>query len=106
MIFPQYLKYFPTATCRLLATFIPSTGQEYLAPTPRLVISSFSSFPDYKFVWFEENCNFFFKSGIPCKIPYGSGYISGFLSQDDTKIGHIIIKDQVLPEIGFTLFFL
>lgn len=34
-------------------------------------------------------------SGIPCKIQYGSGFVSGFLSQDHVKVGDDIIIDQV-----------
>ncbi|MED6175048.1 hypothetical protein PIB30_074854 [Stylosanthes scabra] len=37
--------------------------------------------------------------GTSCKIPYGRGSIYGFFSQDDVKVGHIIIKDQVFAEI-------
>ena len=33
--------------------------------------------------------------GKPCKIIYGSGAISGFFSQDDVKVGDLIVKDQV-----------
>ncbi|KAJ4721865.1 Aspartic proteinase [Melia azedarach] len=39
------------------------------------------------------------KIGIPCKIHYGSGSISGFLSQDNVKVGDIIVKDQEFIEI-------
>jgi hypothetical protein len=34
-------------------------------------------------------------SGVPCEIPYDDGYIYGFFSQDNVKVGDIIIKDQV-----------
>ncbi|CAL0304856.1 unnamed protein product [Lupinus luteus] len=37
--------------------------------------------------------------GTPCKIPYGDGSISGFFSQDNVKVGDIIIKDQEFAEI-------
>lgn len=33
--------------------------------------------------------------GTPCKIPYGRGHIPGFISQDNIRVGDIIIKDQV-----------
>ncbi|KAF5738806.1 hypothetical protein HS088_TW13G01707 [Tripterygium wilfordii] len=39
------------------------------------------------------------KIGIPCKIHYGSGSISGFFSQDNVKVGDDIIKDQDFSEI-------
>lgn len=38
---------------------------------------------------------FQFYLGIHCKIPYGSGSISGFFSQDNVKVGDFLIKDQV-----------
>ncbi|KAM6544916.1 hypothetical protein CsatB_025652 [Cannabis sativa] len=41
------------------------------------------------------------KIGIPCKIPYGSGSISGFFSQDNVKVGDVVVKDQVGGEIVF-----
>lgn len=34
-------------------------------------------------------------SGKSCKIRYGSGSISGFLSQDNVKVGDLVVKDQV-----------
>ncbi|KAM6565683.1 hypothetical protein CsatA_024811 [Cannabis sativa] len=34
------------------------------------------------------------KIGIPCKIPYGSGSISGFFSQDNVKVGDVVVKEQ------------
>jgi hypothetical protein len=34
-------------------------------------------------------------TGVPCEIPYEDGYIYGFFSQDNVKVGDIIIKDQV-----------
>lgn len=47
-------------------------------------------------------------SGTPCKIPYDDGYIYGFFSQDNVKVGDIIIKDQVsilsLSELYICLF--
>ncbi|KAH7513540.1 aspartic proteinase [Ziziphus jujuba] len=47
------------------------------------------------------------KIGLPCKIPYGSGHISGFFSLDNVKIGDVVIKDQEFVEItrqGFLTF--
>ncbi|XP_061361508.1 cyprosin-like [Gastrolobium bilobum] len=41
----------------------------------------------------------YMKIGTPCKIPYGRGHISGFFSQDNLKVGDIIIKDQEFAEI-------
>jgi len=38
---------------------------------------------------------FQFYLGMHCKIPYGSGFISGFFSQDNVKVGDFLIKDQV-----------
>ncbi|KAH9684213.1 hypothetical protein KPL71_027927 [Citrus sinensis] len=39
------------------------------------------------------------KIGVPCKIHYGSGHISGFFSQDNVKIADMIIKDQEFVEV-------
>lgn len=47
------------------------------------------------------------KIGIPCKIPYGSGSISGYFSEDNVKVGDIIVKDQEFVEVtreGFLAF--
>jgi hypothetical protein len=33
--------------------------------------------------------------GTSCKIPFGRGHIPGFISQDNLKVGNIIIRDQV-----------
>jgi hypothetical protein len=47
---------------------------------------------------------FQFYLGMHCKIPYGSGFISGFFSQDNVKVGDFLIKDQVgfvgLPKVS------
>ncbi|KAK4282683.1 hypothetical protein QN277_014030 [Acacia crassicarpa] len=34
------------------------------------------------------------KNGTSCKITYGSGSISGFFSQDNVKVGDVVVKDQ------------
>ncbi|CAL0320919.1 unnamed protein product [Lupinus luteus] len=34
------------------------------------------------------------KNGTSCKISYGSGAISGFFSQDNVKVGDVIVKNQ------------
>ncbi|KAL5149260.1 Aspartic proteinase A1 [Glycine soja] len=39
--------------------------------------------------------NTYTKIGTPCKIPYGHGHVPGFISQDNLRVGDIIIKDQV-----------
>ncbi|KAJ4851062.1 hypothetical protein Tsubulata_049526 [Turnera subulata] len=39
------------------------------------------------------------KIGIPCKIRYGSGSVSGFLSQDHVKVGDGIVRDQEFVEV-------
>lgn len=36
-----------------------------------------------------------FVTGNSCKIPFGTGSVHGFFSQDDTKIGSAVIKQQV-----------
>ncbi|CAL5348195.1 unnamed protein product [Camellia sinensis] len=36
--------------------------------------------------------------GTSCKIHYGSGSIFGFFSQDNVRVGDVIIKDQVFTE--------
>lgn len=40
--------------------------------------------------------------GTHCAIRYGSGSISGFFSEDDVKVGDLVVKDQV----GFFVFLL
>lgn len=42
--------------------------------------------------------NTYTKIGKSCKIIYGSGAISGFFSQDEVKVGDLIVKDQVFIE--------
>ncbi|CAH9075914.1 unnamed protein product [Cuscuta epithymum] len=37
-------------------------------------------------------------SGTSCSITYGSGSISGYLSQDNVEVGGIVVKDQVFIE--------
>ncbi|KAJ1437068.1 Saposin-like type B, region 1 [Sesbania bispinosa] len=37
--------------------------------------------------------------GIPCKIPYDEGYIYGYFSKDNVKVGDVVIKDQEFSEI-------
>ncbi|XP_062143936.1 aspartic proteinase-like isoform X2 [Alnus glutinosa] len=47
------------------------------------------------------------KIGMHCKIPFGSGFISGFFSQDNVKVGDFLIKDQEFVEVtreGFLTF--
>ncbi|XP_058730035.1 cyprosin-like [Vicia villosa] len=39
------------------------------------------------------------KNGTSCKIPFSRGYIPGFFSQDNVKVGNIIIRDQAFTEI-------
>ncbi|OMP02661.1 Peptidase A1 [Corchorus olitorius] len=39
------------------------------------------------------------KIGVPCKINYASGSISGFFSLDHVKVGDITVKDQEFIEI-------
>ncbi|KAJ7980482.1 Aspartic proteinase [Quillaja saponaria] len=41
------------------------------------------------------------KIGKPCKIPYGHGSFSGFFSQDNVKVGDIVIKDQFYSLMGY-----
>ncbi|XP_073138377.1 cyprosin-like [Henckelia pumila] len=46
------------------------------------------------------------KNGKSCSISYGSGSISGFLSQDNVGVGDVVVKDQVFiettREVGLT----
>ncbi|PHU13859.1 hypothetical protein BC332_15064 [Capsicum chinense] len=39
------------------------------------------------------------KIGKSCKIPFGAGSVRGFFSQDDTKVGSAVIKQQVFTEV-------
>jgi hypothetical protein len=41
-------------------------------------------------------------SGNSCEIHYGSGSISGFLSQDNVQVGGLVVKDQVSYLFHFT----
>ncbi|XP_073065273.1 aspartic proteinase oryzasin-1-like [Primulina eburnea] len=38
------------------------------------------------------------KNGKSCSISYGSGSVSGFLSQDNVEVGDVVVKDQVFIE--------
>ncbi|KAF8098300.1 hypothetical protein N665_0269s0025 [Sinapis alba] len=38
------------------------------------------------------------KNGKPCTITYGSGSISGFFSEDNVKVGGLVVKDQEFIE--------
>ncbi|OMP09425.1 Peptidase A1 [Corchorus olitorius] len=38
------------------------------------------------------------KNGKSCEINYGSGSISGFFSQDNVKVGGLVVKDQAFIE--------
>lgn len=40
----------------------------------------------------------FTQIGSSCKIPYGSGLIHGFLSQDSVQVGNVLVKNQVFVE--------
>ena len=42
-----------------------------------------------------QSCLYFCQSGTSCEITYGSGSISGFFSQDNVKVGDVVVKDQV-----------
>lgn len=35
-------------------------------------------------------------AGKPASIQYGTGAISGFFSNDNVKVGDIVVKDQVI----------
>lgn len=35
-------------------------------------------------------------AGKPASIEYGSGAISGFFSNDNVKVGDIVVKNQVI----------
>ncbi|XP_055813572.1 aspartic proteinase-like [Solanum dulcamara] len=43
--------------------------------------------------------NTYTKIGKSCKIPFGTGSVRGFFSQDDTKVGGAVIKQQVFTEV-------
>nr|XP_023888089.1 aspartic proteinase A2-like [Quercus suber] len=45
------------------------------------------------------------KIGKHCKIPYGSGSVFGFFSQDHVKVGDFLIKDQEFVEVTREGFF-
>jgi hypothetical protein len=42
-------------------------------------------------------------SGTSCKIAYGSGAISGFFSQDNVKLGDVVVKDVVSASLSMCL---
>ncbi|KAE9598177.1 hypothetical protein Lal_00004084 [Lupinus albus] len=41
-----------------------------------------------------KKSNTYTKNGTSCKISYGSGAISGFFSQDNVKVGNVVVKHQ------------
>ncbi|XP_041028254.1 aspartic proteinase-like isoform X2 [Juglans microcarpa x Juglans regia] len=45
------------------------------------------------------------KIGKHCKIPYGSGSISGFFSQDDVRVGDVLVRNQEFAEVTGEGFF-
>ena len=45
-----------------------------------------------------KNSSTYTKNGKPVAIHYGSGSVSGFLSQDNVEVGDLVIKDQVFIE--------
>lgn len=50
--------------------------------------------PNYKS---SQSCTYK-KNGTHCAIKYGSGSISGFFSEDDVKVGDLVVKDQSFIE--------
>ncbi|CAA6668874.1 unnamed protein product [Spirodela intermedia] len=38
------------------------------------------------------------KNGRSCKVSYGTGFVAGFLSQDDVQVGKLVVKNQVFME--------
>ncbi|OIS98659.1 PREDICTED: aspartic proteinase-like [Nicotiana attenuata] len=43
--------------------------------------------------------NTYTKIGKSCKIPFGTGSVHGFLSQDNVKVGGAVLKQQVFTEV-------
>lgn len=96
--------------CRLPAISILATNQANPAHIPRmvrpLIIIYVHHSGRYKYLYNQANSSLvyyisffqlyrFCQSGTSCEITYGSGSISGFFSQDDVKVGDIIVKNQV-----------
>ncbi|XP_061367247.1 aspartic proteinase-like [Gastrolobium bilobum] len=49
----------------------------------------------YTHNWFKsKKSKTYAKNGTHCKITYGSGAISGFFSQDNVKVGNVVVKNQ------------
>ncbi|KAE9618902.1 hypothetical protein Lal_00047844 [Lupinus albus] len=49
----------------------------------------------YSHHWYKaKKSKTYTKNGTSCKISYGSGAISGFFSQDNVKVGNVIVKNQ------------
>ncbi|XP_039071350.1 aspartic proteinase-like [Hibiscus syriacus] len=45
-----------------------------------------------------SNSSTYTEIGKPCKINYGSGMILGFFSEDNIKVGDLVVKNQVFTE--------
>lgn len=58
------------------------------------ILSSHKKFPTFLIfaqIAFIDICN----SGKSCAIHYGSGSVSGFLSQDNVEVGDLVVHNQV-----------
>lgn len=77
-------------------TVIFDTGSSNLwVPSSKCIFSIACLFhPKYK----HTKSSTYEKNGKSCAIRYGSGSVSGFLSQDHVQLGSLIVKDQVFME--------
>ncbi|XAR49228.1 Phytepsin [Bertholletia excelsa] len=77
-------------------TVIFDTGSSNLwVPSSKCVFSiACLLHPKYK----HTKSNTYQKIGTSCDIHYGSGSVSGFLSQDHVEVGGLVVKDQVFME--------
>lgn len=56
-----------------------------------IVDQYYCKFSAFNLVLMFSSCD----SGKSCSISYGSGSVSGFLSQDNVEVGDVVVKDQV-----------
>ncbi|KAL7003206.1 phytepsin [Sarracenia purpurea var. burkii] len=77
-------------------TVIFDTGSSNLwVPSSKCVFSVACLFhPKYK----HTKSSTYHPIGKSCSIHYGSGAVSGFLSQDNVELGPLVVKDQVFME--------
>ncbi|KAM7463223.1 hypothetical protein LguiA_031344 [Lonicera macranthoides] len=86
----------PSSKCYLsIACYIHSKYRSRLSSTYTKIGIQFNSIQcDHNHMFYGDS-----DLGKYCKIPYGSGSIYGFFSQDNTRVGDLVIKNQVFVEV-------